>query len=86
MKNLETIKFTEITPETSYFCAIEQYERVGTGYLTATTGTGAEVLDMIKDTFCYDPDEYHDLEDFLGAAEGMNGDGWDFIIIYKAPM
>lgn len=87
MKNLTKIDLTAIKPKSNYLMIISTYERHGDGEQVVKSGTGKEVIGVLKETFLYDgfieDNPTANEFDFLLHAGDLNGDGWDYVEIYE---
>lgn len=83
MQSLEEITITEITQEGNYLLVREEYERMGGGGILLHKGNGKELVEELKEIFGLDDEEEYEGEDILKVVEDMNGDGDDYVQVYK---
>jgi len=90
MKKLIDIGIDKIKPSGKYIFVLEPY--MGGGDILCFVGTGKQAIEKLKGIFDYEnsKEEYEEetgkeypIKDFLRKAESYNGDGYDFIQVYK---
>ena len=92
MKALKEIQFNKLNPEISYIYYREEYERYSSGDRNFKTATGQEIIDEVCWRYGFEewkddqPKETATVKNFLKEAEQMNGDGEDFLLIFKLPV
>ena len=85
MQNLEEVTITEITQEENYLLVQEEYERMGGGDILLYKGSGKELVEKLKEIYSLDEE---DIENYGGRSvleivDDFNGDGWDYVQVYK---
>jgi ATP-dependent exoDNAse (exonuclease V) beta subunit len=87
------LKFRFLIPENSYIVIHEVYERFGGSEPRNLVGTGEAVHELLKKVFDYKAfleedglkDNQKNLQKFLKYCEDLNGDGFDYIQVFKLP-
>jgi len=83
MKQLEEIlNFRAIEYDKDYLIIHHPYEYT-TGKSMLIKAKGIDLLDIIKDVFDYDEEDYRNFDEFLDSAFEKNGDGWDYLQIFE---
>jgi len=80
MKNLDQVNIEDIKSDKKYLLVVSMYERYGDGGTESYIGTGDEVIEEIRQIFGYDEEEG---DDWLEFVEERNGDGDDFVEVFK---
>lgn len=94
LNQLEPVELTDIIPTQKYLLSVEPYSRHEETDTEMYIGTTHQVLEKLKDIFDYNDfieDEDNDLPDterektkaFLEHAHNLNGDGWDYVQLFK---
>jgi len=92
MKKLKLLeRFTKINKTQTYFVVKEDEDRYGGGDQSAFYGTGEQVIEELKSSFNYDhwkedqkeSGEAINLKAFLEWVWYVNGDGYDYFMIYN---
>jgi len=83
MKQLEEISnFKTIEYDEDYLIIHHPYE-YKTGGSTLIKAKGIDLLDMIKEVFDYEEEDFDTFDKFLDSAFEKNGDGWDYLQIFE---
>jgi len=80
MKSLDQVNIEDIKSDKKYLLVVSMYERYGDGGTESYIGTGDEVIEEIRQIFGYDEEEG---DDWLEFVEERNGDGDDFVEVFK---
>ena len=82
MKSLEQVSIENVKSDKKYLLVLSMYERYGDGGTESFIGTGKEVIEEIKQIFGYEEEE-DDGDGWIDFVEERNGDGDDFVEVFK---
>ena len=82
MKSLKQVSIENVKSKKEYLLVVQEYERFGDGGMNTYIGTGKEVIKKIKQIFGYEEEE-DDGDGWLDFVEERNGDGDDYVEVFK---
>ena len=82
MKSLKQVSIENVKSKKEYLLVVQEYERFGDGGMNTYIGTGKEVIEKIKQIFGYEEEE-DDGDGWLDFVEERNGDGDDYVEVFK---
>jgi len=84
MKSLDQVNIEDIKSKKNYLLVVQEYERYGDGDMNNYIGTGKEIIEKIKEIFDWEEGgEDGEDDDWAGFVEERNGDGDDYIQVFK---
>jgi len=83
MKTGKEVHLRDFKPSGNYIVLVAEFGHYGPGGTNMYVGSGKETITLIRKVFDLMDKEYDDLKTMLKEADDYNGDGWDYVQLFK---